>query len=209
MRCVGAIRLPTTDIINYAEVASTYARIAEANGVELRLGVEVIGVATRPAEQVIETTAGTIRAGFLINCAGLHSDRLASAAGADLEACIVPLRGEYFELNAERRHLVKNLIYPVPNPEFPFLGVHFTRMIGGEVHAGPTAVLAFRREGYRKSDVSARDLLNTLTYGGFWRLAAQHWRDGVAEMVRSFSKNKFTESLRALIPEISRDDLVA
>jgi L-2-hydroxyglutarate oxidase len=155
VRCVGAIRSPTTGIIDYAEVALTYARIAEANGVELRLGVEVKGIDTRSSEQVIETTAGTIRAGFLVNCGGLHSDRIASAAGADFQARIVPFRGEYFELIPERRHLVKNLIYPVPDPDFPFLGVHFTRMIGGGVHAGPNAVLAFRREGYRKRDVSA------------------------------------------------------
>jgi (S)-2-hydroxyglutarate dehydrogenase len=208
VRCVGAIWSSTTGIVDYRQVCATYAELAEANGVDLRLGVKVTGVRTTRTEQIIETTAGAIRSGFLINCGGLHADRLASAAGADLDARIVPFRGEYYELVPDRRYLVNHLIYPVPDPNFPFLGVHFTRMIGGEIHAGPNAVLALHREGYRNHDVSLRDLVETLSYRGFWRLAARHWREGAAEIVRSLSKQKFTESLQALVPEITKDDLV-
>jgi len=208
VQSVGAIRSPTTGIIDYVAVCRTYARLAEEAGAELRHGVEVTGLEHREDEQVVTTTDGDIRADYVISCAGLQSDRIARLRGADPGARIVPFRGEYYELVPERRHLVKHLVYPVPNPEFPFLGVHFTRMISGEVHAGPNAVLAFKREGYRKRDISARDLAEVLGYGGFWRLARAHWRDGTAEMVRSFSKAQFTKSLQELVPEVTSDDLV-
>ena len=158
--------------------------------------------------QVLETTQGAIETRFLINCGGLHSDRLARQAGLDPEAKIVPFRGEYYELVPERRNLVRTLIYPVPNPDFPFLGVHFTKMIDGSVHAGPNAVLAFKREGYHKTDVNFADLFETLTFPGFWKLARKHLKDGLAEMYRSVSKAAFVRSLQELIPEVTEKDLV-
>jgi L-2-hydroxyglutarate oxidase len=157
---------------------------------------------------VVETTTGAIEATFLINCGGLHSDRIAREAGSSPEAKIVPFRGEYFELTPAKRHLVKGLIYPVPNPAFPFLGVHFTRMIDGSVHAGPNAVLALKREGYRKTDFDRADLWETLSFSGFWKLAKKYYREGAAEMRRSFSKGAFVRSLQQLIPEIQAGDLV-
>ncbi len=208
VRSVGAITSPTTGIIDYVGVCRAYARLAEEAGAELRHGVEVTDLVRRGGEQVLTTSAGDIRARYVISCAGLQSDRIARLSGADPGARIVPFRGEYYELIPERRYLIKNLVYPVPNPDFPFLGVHFTRMISGEVHAGPNAVLAFKREGYRKRDISARDLADVLGYRGFWHLARRHWRDGMAEMVRSFSKSQFTKSLQELVPEVEADDLV-
>jgi L-2-hydroxyglutarate oxidase len=156
----------------------------------------------------LETTQGGFEARFLVNCAGLHSDRMARMARLPLEARIVPFRGEYYELIPERRHLVKTLIYPVPNPAFPFLGVHFTKMIDGTIHAGPNAVLAFKREGYHKTDFSLRDTWETLTYGGFLKLARKHMKDGWMEVRRSLSKTMFVRSLQQLIPEIQEADVV-
>ena len=156
----------------------------------------------------IQTTAGEYAAKFLINCGGLHSHRLARLAGADPKAQIVPFRGEYYELIASKRHLVKTLIYPVPNPDFPFLGVHFTRMIDGSVHAGPNAVLAFKREGYKKSDFSLRDFCETMSFGGFWKLARKNLGEGMKEIHRSFSKAAFVRSLQRLIPEVQSADLI-
>jgi L-2-hydroxyglutarate oxidase len=138
----------------------------------------------------------------------LHSDRIARISGAKPPAKIVPFRGEYYELKPERRSLVKNLIYPVPDPNFPFLGVHFTRMIDGSVHAGPNAVLSLKREGYRKTCFNLRDSLETMTYPGFWRLAARNSQEGLREMWRSFSKPAFTKSLQKLVPEVNSDDLI-
>ena len=143
-----------------------------------------------------------------MNCAGLHSDRVALRAGMKPEAKIVPFRGEYYELVPERRHLVNTLIYPVPNPAFPFLGVHFTKMIDGSVHAGPNAVLAFKREGYHKTDINLADLLRNAHFGGFWKLAKKHLKDGLMEMYRSVSKKAFVRSLQELIPEVTESDLV-
>jgi L-2-hydroxyglutarate oxidase len=144
----------------------------------------------------------------IINCAGLHSDRVALMAGTKPEARIVPFRGEYYELKPERRGLVRNLIYPVPDPEFPFLGVHFTRMIDGSVHAGPNAVLSFKREGYHRTSFNLRDFIDTVSYPGFWKLAARHARSGLEEMRRSFSKKAFVRSLQQLVPDVREEDLV-
>ncbi len=156
---------------------------------------------------VLETAAGEVEARFLINCGGLQSDRIARRTGLDPEATIIPFRGEYYDLVPERRHLVKGLIYPVPDPAFPFLGVHFTRMIDGSVHAGPNAVLAFRREGYKKTDIGMGALVETLTYRGFWRMARRHYKKGFEEMRRSFSKKLFVRSLQRLVPEVREQDL--
>jgi L-2-hydroxyglutarate oxidase len=144
----------------------------------------------------------------VINCAGLFSDRIARLGQTNPQAKIVPFRGEYYELVPEKRYLVKHLIYPVPNPNFPFLGVHFTRMIDGSVHAGPNAVLSLKREGYHKSDINLRDLTEVLTYPGFWRLAAKHADEGIKEMIRSVSKAAFVKSLQQLIPEVTAEDVV-
>ena len=186
------------------------AGLLHERGVDLRLGTEVIRVQGRPgmAGRSIDTTEGPVDAHVVVNCAGLQSDRVARAAGADPKARIVPFRGEYFELVPARRHLVRNLVYPVPNPAFPFLGVHFTRMLDGSVHAGPNAVPALKREGYRKGDVSVRDTMETLLYPGFWRLARRHGGEGIMEIWRSLSKAAFVRSLQRLVPEVSSEDLI-
>jgi L-2-hydroxyglutarate oxidase len=207
-RGLEAIFVPSTGIADYKAVTRTFARIIEEADGELRLGCRVTGVRKTANGQVIESTAGTFEARFLVNCAGLHSDRVAKLDGVNPRAKIVPFRGEYFELRPEKRHLVKNLIYPVPDPRFPFLGVHFTRMTDGSVHCGPNAVLALKREGYTWGDISLRDMWDSLTYRGFWKLAARNLKDGMREMYRSFSKKAFTRSLQRLIPDVQQDDLI-
>jgi (S)-2-hydroxyglutarate dehydrogenase len=208
VRSIAAIKVSTTGIADYRRVCLKYAElIAAADGL-VKTGVRVSRVRWRNSVHTIETNCGAFEARFVINCAGLHSDRVARASGVAPGAKIVPFRGEYYELTPERRHLVKGLIYPVPNPDFPFLGVHFTRMIDGSVHAGPNAVLAFKREGYHKTSFNLFDTLDTLTYGGFWKLARKHAGEGLMEMRRSFSKAAFVRSLQRLIPEVQSEDLV-
>jgi L-2-hydroxyglutarate oxidase len=168
----------------------------------------VTGFRSGADEVVVETTAGDFAAKQAVNCAGLFSDRVAKLSGENPSVKIVPFRGEYFELKPEAVHLVRGLIYPVPDPAFPFLGVHFTRMIGGGVECGPNAVLAFAREGYHKTSINFRDLVESLTYPGFLRLAAKYWRTGAGEMWRSLSKRAFVKALKRLVPEIREDELV-
>lgn len=213
VRCLAALEVRSTGITDYRQVCAALRRHLESAGARIELGCQVKKIVQRGASVLLETShletgRGEFETRFLVNCAGLHSDRLARAAGAELEAKIVPFRGEYFELVPERRHLVKTLIYPVPNPAFPFLGVHFTKMVDGSVHAGPNAVLAFAREGYFKTTLRPRDLAETLTFGGFWKLALKYWRDGFAEIYRSFSKAAFVRSLQELVPEVREEDLV-
>ena len=208
VHCVGAINVPSTGIVNYKKVCDVIARELLQSGAELRLGTKVTKLRSTARAAVVTSGSEQFEAEFVINCAGLHSDRIAKMSGAAAQAKIVPFRGEYYELKPERRWLVKNLIYPVPDPSFPFLGVHFTRMIDGSVHAGPNAVLSLKREGYRKTCFSAQDSLETLTYQGFWRLAARNSREGLREVWRSFSKTAFTKSLQRLIPEVKSDDLI-
>ncbi|WHY92875.1 L-2-hydroxyglutarate oxidase [Neobacillus cucumis] len=208
VRGVGAIRVPMAGIVNYRQVSEKFAEIIVANGGEIQLNTKVEKIREESDQVSIETSRGTIKANMVINCAGLHSDRVAEAAGYKTDMKIVPFRGEYFKLKPEKRYLVKHLIYPVPNPKFPFLGVHFTRMISGEVDAGPNAVLSFKREGYKKTDFNAKDLAEVLSYGGFWKLAGKFMKEGIEEYVRSFSKKQFTKSLQELIPEIQEDDLI-
>jgi L-2-hydroxyglutarate oxidase len=208
VRCLAGLRVPTTGITNYRQVAAQYVEQVKAHGGEVEFNARVERITPSPDGHVVETTRGEFTARYLINCAGLHSDRVARLGGVDPGAKIVPFRGEYYELVPERRHLVKTLIYPVPNPDFPFLGVHFTRMIDGSIHAGPNAVLAFAREGYHKTDIDGRDLLESLMYAGFWKLARKHWDEGWREMHRSLSKAAFVRSLQQLIPEIRSEDLV-
>lgn len=208
LRCVAALRVPSTGIVSYREVARKFATLAQLDGADIRLGCAVVRLIENATGYAIESTGGTFHARFIVGCAGLHGDRLARQNEGDPGARIVPFRGEYYELVPRRRYLVKGLIYPVPDPAFPFLGVHFTRMIDGGVHAGPNAVLAFAREGYRRRDFSWRDITETLGYPGFWKLARKHWDEGCREMWRSFSKRAFVRSLQRLIPEVTTEDLV-
>jgi (S)-2-hydroxyglutarate dehydrogenase len=205
---ISGILVPSAGIVDYQQVAHTFARIIAQQGGELCLNAEVKSIENHGDHLVVHTSGRTFATRFLINCAGLHSDRIAKLGQARVPARIVPFRGEYYELKPERRYLVKNLVYPVPHPQFPFLGVHFTRMIGGDVHAGPNAVLSLKREGYRKTDANLRDIADVMTFGGFWKLAGRHWSDGAQEVVRSISKQAFVRSLQKLIPEIQADDLV-
>ncbi len=205
---LAAIRVPQAGIVNYRQVSEKFAEIIQHHGGDILFNTEVKNMHEEVEMVQVETNRTTLKARIAINCGGLHSDRIALATGYKTDMKIVPFRGEYFKLKPEKRHLVKHLIYPVPNPKFPFLGVHFTRMVGGDVEAGPNAVLGFKREGYKKSDFNARDLAETLTYGGFWKLASKFMKEGIEEYIRSFSKAQFTKSLQALIPEVQEDDLI-
>jgi len=205
---LGAIRVPQAGIVNYRQVSETFAEIIKEHGGEIKLNTKVEKIHEESDGVTIETNRGTLKTNMVINCAGLHSDRVAAAAGYKTDMKILPFRGEYFKLKPEKRYLVKNLIYPVPNPKFPFLGVHFTRMISGEVDAGPNAVLSFKREGYKKTDFNAKDLAEALSYSGLWKMAGKFAKEGFDEYVRSFSKKQFTKSLQQLIPEIQEDDLI-
>jgi L-2-hydroxyglutarate oxidase len=207
VRSVGALLLPSTGITSFRQVSLMYSKIASERGATLMLGTRVLKIRSFEGGQVLETTKGPVEAKFLVNCCGLHSDRVARMAGADPEVRIVPFRGEYYELTPQRSHLVKHLIYPVPNPAFPFLGVHFTRMIDGSIHAGPNAVLALKREGYTKTSFDLKDMADTLTFGGFWTMAAKHAAYGWSEMVRSWSRAAFLRSLQRLIPEVQEQDI--
>ncbi len=208
VRCVAGVRVPTTGITNYRKVSRKFLELFQQQGGDAKFESEVRKITDHGRTHVIETTAGEYEARFLINCAGLHSDRVTRLAGGEPGVKIVPFRGEYYELTPNKRHLVRTLIYPVPNPDFPFLGVHLTRMIDGSIHAGPNAVLAFKREGYNKTDFDLRDFCETMSYPGFWKLACKHLSDGMKEMYRSFSKAAFVRSLQQLIPEIEAEDLV-
>lgn len=204
---VAGLHVPQTGIVDYTEVTSKYADIVKSRDGEIRTNAEVIDCQREGNEFILVTPDDEIRCKNIINCAGLHSDRVARMFGAEPDVKIVPFRGEYYELKPEKHHLVNNLIYPVPDPKFPFLGVHFTRMIHGGVEAGPNAVLALEREGYTKWDVSVRDTFDTLTYGGFWKLAGKFWKTGFGEVYRSFSKGAFVNALQKLIPELSKEDV--
>ena len=205
---VEALWVPSTGITDYSAVLRALASVVEGAGGRVALSTEATGFSVRSGRHVVATNAGEMTASWLVNCAGLYSDRVARSAGADMRDRIVPFRGEYFELAEHRRDLVKGLVYPVPDPDFPFLGVHFTRMVDGSVHAGPNAVLALAREGYRKSDVHLRDVVDVLTFPGFWHLARRHAIAGSAEVARSLSKRLFLRSLRRMIPSLELDDLV-
>ena len=202
-----ALHVPTTGIIDFPRVAQTYARLIQEKGGDLRLRHELRGIVRADGGLILETSQESIHSKFMINCGGLHCDRIARLAGAQPDLQIVPFRGEYYTIAPQRRTLVKNLIYPVPDPAFPFLGVHFTRTIDGLVEAGPNAVLAFAREGYKKSDFDARDLQETLTFSGFRKMARTYWRTGLGEMFRSFSKQAFLAALQRLLPELTLGDL--
>ncbi|MFM7365994.1 MAG: L-2-hydroxyglutarate oxidase [Cuspidothrix sp.] len=206
--CVSGIRVFNTGIVNYKQVCLKYAEITRNQGGDLRLNTQVLQIRCSGKNQILETNNGSFETRFVINCAGLHSDRIAKLGKANPGAKIVPFRGEYYELTPEKRYLVKTLIYPVPNPDFPFLGVHFTRMIDNSVHAGPNAVLSLKREGYKKTDFDLGDFAEVITYPGFWKLAAKHADEGIQEIIRSFSKAAFVRSLQTLIPEVKAEDII-
>jgi L-2-hydroxyglutarate oxidase len=189
-------------------VCEVLRRLIKADGGFVGLDQEVVGISSRADGVTVTTTKDGFDAGYLVNCSGLHSDRVARLAGLNPAVRIIPFRGEYFELTAEESHLVKGLVYPVPDPELPFLGVHFTRMFNGSVHAGPNAVLALAREGYRWLDFNPRDVLDSVRWPGLWRLGRRFWRTGIDELLRSLSQKRFHASLRELVPELSVNGMV-
>lgn len=205
---VAGLWVPETGVVDFAQVAAALADRVQLDGGAVLTGARVREIRRDGDGLMIATTRGDFHAALLVNCAGLQADRMARLAGADPGVVIVPFRGEYYELAPERRALVRAVIYPVPDPALPFLGVHFTRTVADRVAAGPNAVLAWAREGYRRRDVSWRDLAGTLSYGGFWKMARAHWRIGLAELGRSYSKRLFLRALRRLVPEVRAADLV-
>ncbi|MEV4744507.1 L-2-hydroxyglutarate oxidase [Streptomyces sp. NPDC049555] len=209
VRGVGALHVATTGICDFPAVARRLAELAGQDGAEVRYGAEVCAVGRREDAVAVRTAAGEVLRGrVLVNCAGLYSDRVARLAGDDPGMRIVPFRGEYFELAPERRGLVRGLVYPVPDPAFPFLGVHLTRGIDGHVHVGPNAVPALAREGYGRWTVRPGELAGTVAYPGAWQLARRHWRYGAGEVRRSLSRRAFTEAVRRMLPQVTPQDLI-
>ncbi len=204
---VAALRVPQEGIVDYAAVCDALVQRIRERGAEVVTSAKVTAVHSNGAGWVLATNSGDFPCDCFVNCAGLHSDRVSQLSGEKRQVRIVPFRGEYYKIKKERQHLVRNLIYPVPDPQFPFLGVHFTRLIHGGIEAGPNAVLAFAREGYRKTDINPADLFDALTFSGLWRFLGKHRRMSWAELKRSFSRRLFCESLRRLVPEIQMDDL--
>jgi len=206
---VAAMHVPQTGIVDYKLVTQHYAKKFEALGGEIFLNKTVKGIKTLSGISYVRTQHQEFACQLLVNCAGLYSDKIAQMTqDKPLDIRIIPFRGEYYKIKKEREYLVKNLIYPVPDPNFPFLGVHFTRMMKGGVEAGPNAVLAFKREGYKRSQVNLAELSETLAWPGFQKVASKYWKTGMGEMYRSFSKVAFTEALQALIPDIQESDLI-
>ena len=202
------IYVPQTGIVDYLVVSKKYAEKIQDNGGVIKLGEKVLDISKQGQKAFVKTDKGEYHAKVLVDCAGLYSDKIAKMTQPDLDVKIVPFRGEYYKLRAEKEYLVKHLIYPVPDPNFPFLGVHFTRMMRGGVEAGPNAVLAFGRESYKKSQVNVKELMEILAWPGFQKVAAKYWPMGLGEIYRSFSKSAFTKALQGLIPEIQEEDLV-
>ncbi len=206
---IAGIKVPQTGIINYTTVSEKYAENIKNMGGEIRLGEKVSSISEINGVSTVVTSKGSYSTTLVINCAGLYSDKVAQFTEKEqVKVRIIPFRGEYYEIKPEKQYLVKHLIYPVPDPNFPFLGVHFTRMVDGGVEAGPNAVLAFRREGYKKLSVDFSEFGETLAWPGFRKVAAKYWKTGLGEYYRSFSKSAFTKALQALIPEIQKDDLI-
>ena len=202
-----AVHVPSTGIVDYSVVARKYAELIEQAGGEIVLRAKVVGLREDRGSNIVETRAGSFRARYVINCAGLYSDTITRMAGVKTNLEIVPFRGEYYEIRPERRELVRNLIYPVPDPRFPFLGVHFTRRVNGSVEAGPNALLAFRREGYTGAPPDLGEAMETLSFPGFWKMARKYWRMGLAEQYRSWVKPAFLKALQKMIPELEEADL--
>ncbi|WP_194775578.1 L-2-hydroxyglutarate oxidase [Pararhodonellum marinum] len=206
---VAAIHVPQTGIVDYKVVAGAYGRKFQEIGGEIFLNNNVLNIKYKDELSHIDTSSDSYQTKLIINCAGLYADKVGEMnLGKPLDVKIIPFRGEYYKIKPEREYLVKNLIYPVPDPNFPFLGVHFTRMMKGGVEAGPNAVLAFRREGYKRSDINLSELRETLAWPGFQKVASKYWKTGMGELYRSFSKTAFTKALQELIPDIQESDLV-
>ena len=201
------IVVPQTGIVDFKQVANKYGELILSKGSEIKLGEKVIDIQENESECVVISQKQSYQNRLVINCCGLYSDKVARLTQKNLNIKIIPFRGEYFKIKKKKEYLVKNLIYPVPDPSFPFLGVHFTRMIGGGVEAGPNAVLAFQREGYKKSDINLSELAESLAWPGFQKVAFKYWKTGMGEMYRSFSKAAFVKALQNLIPEIQKEDL--
>ena len=206
-RGIKALHIPQTGIIDYADVITKYSELVLSSGGEIRCSEEVLNLNRSDNEIIVETSKNSYTASFVVSCAGLMSDRVAKMTQEKLPLRIIPFRGEYYKLKKEKEYLVKNLIYPVPDPAFPFLGVHFTRMVHGGIEAGPNAVLAFKREGYKKSDFNFRDSYETFSWPGFHTIAKKYWRTGLGEFHRSFSKTAFVTALQKLLPDITIDDI--
>lgn len=204
---IAGLYVPQTGIVDYVAVVNQYAKIVKENGGEIHTNTRVTGFNKVGESFVLNTNQGEVVCKALVNCGGLQSDRIARMCGVDPGLQIVPFRGEYFNVAEEKHGLVKNLIYPVPDPRFPFLGVHFTRRVTGGIEAGPNAVLAFKREGYRMTSISVRDMLTYATYSGFWRMAGKYWKIAYGEFHRSLSKKAFLDALRKLVPDLQLTDL--
>lgn len=205
---VAALHVPATGIVDFPGATRAMAAVVRLAGGDIRVNARVTGVESRAKELVLHTTAGDLCAASLVNCAGVMCDRVALLSGIEPGVRIIPFRGEYYDLVESRRKLVRNLVYPVPDPRFPFLGVHYTRMIGGGVEAGPNAILALARHGYSWREWSISDIAGFVGYSGFWRMTRAQWRTGLMELRRSLSKSRFVHDLRRLIPEITPDDVV-
>jgi len=204
---IAGLFVPETGIVDYKKVTQVYAaKVKDKNG-EIKLNCKCLSVQKSGKELIISTNIGELKTKFLVNCGGLYSDRIAKICGVDPGLMIIPFRGEYYKLKSDKKHLVKNLIYPVPDPNFPFLGVHFTRMIDGGVEAGPNAVLAFKREGYSHNDISLRDVSEMITYPGFWKMVSKYYKMGFSEFHRSLNKTAFVKALKKLVPEIDTDSI--
>lgn len=204
---IGGLQVPTTGIVDYKVVAEKYAELMERAGGEIVFRAKVLGLKPEGNSNVVETSAGAFRARYTINCAGLYSDVITRMAGVQTDLEIIPFRGEYYEVRPERRHLIKSLIYPVPDPRFPFLGVHFTRRVNGSVEAGPNALLAFRREGYTGTTPDLNEAMQMLLFPGFRKMARKYWRKGLDEQYRSWVKAAFVKSLQKMVPELTESDL--
>ncbi|MGB5847985.1 MAG: L-2-hydroxyglutarate oxidase, partial [Ignavibacteriaceae bacterium] len=204
---IAGLFVPQTGIVDYKKVTQVYAaKVKDKNG-EIKLNCRFLSVKKSGKELIISTNLAELKTKFLVNCGGLYSDRIAKICGVEPGLMIIPFRGEYYKLKNDKEHLVKNLIYPVPDPGFPFLGVHFTKMIEGGVEAGPNAVLAFKREGYSHKDISLRDVSEMITYTGFWKMVSKYYKMGLGEFHRSLSKSAFVKALKKLVPEIDTDSI--
>ncbi|CAF3951592.1 unnamed protein product, partial [Rotaria sp. Silwood1] len=205
--CLKGIQVPQTGIIDYKDVSNKLLQLIKEKGGDAKFNEQVVKIEKRNDSNIVVTDMLDYESEVVVCCGGLYSDKLASFASDEVNFKIIPFRGEYYKIKKEKEYFVKNLIYPVPDPAFPFLGVHFTRMIGGGIEAGPNAVFAFAKEGYKKSDVNLNELFTSLTYPGFIKIASKYWKTGMGEMYRSFSKSAFTSALQKLIPEIQENDL--
>lgn len=208
VHAITGLWVPEAGMTDYSAVTAAYGRKIRDAGGAIHTSTRVLAVRDVSGEMVLETTQGSVHARYLVNCAGLQCDRVARMCGIEPGISIIPFRGEYYDLAPERRHLVNTAIYPVPDPNLPFLGVHLHRTIDGRVECGPNAVLAWKREGYRHSEISPRDLASAFSYSGFWKMASRHWKTGVTEMRRSFSKSLFVQDLQMLVPNVRSEDLV-